>query len=434
MSFTLARLGAVTAALIQLAFFGIGLWSRHLWETTREIDHLQLMNDVRLGLGVLWVLAIVAFAQLPRTSQARGFAMVAAGVAAVEACVDLGYRFALSPGSMTMESVELAFKLRAYLEIALSLGFAAMFALALGRIARAAAVGWLAIIGWATFVLVVVAWSFDLVGQLSGEPSAVARYVYYARLALFVGSCVATAAVLGRLPADAARPLASGELDPRWLGVAGGIRMCLVAIGLRVTFGLLAFVVLRGAAGASDFSELRKVADGVFAVAVLSGIAGVVLGIGLFRISRAPAAAGTGAMIALFLLLGGMGVDAIATKLTMGAFESVSAAFDAQEILPGLSAVGSALGIGAAAALLSSIKESATVLEAPELADFAGTTTVILVVAGIAGGSLQLVASHARFQLFLIVAALALPLLLFAGVRLILACVRLIGVIEARRR
>ena len=428
----IARTGYLLLAALVCLNFALGLASRWLWEeSNHDIDGLALVNNLQLVLTLLWALATFAVSWLPRSTGARGLATAAAALTGLDTCIDLAFRFAMAPSSMSIDTLERVTRVRGWAQIGVSVGFAVLFALAGSRVARAAGARWAQGLVFAGLGLGVAGSGYNAAAWLDLDLPGVV-IVSWAHGAVFAATCVVLGWLLGRVPVAPPDEVSRSGLDPAWRGVAAGIRIVLVAIGARIVFAVWAILVMRGAGEAQDFYDLQRAGESVLGVAVLSGAAGLLLAVGLFRISRAPMGAGSAAMLALLLLFAGIAVDAFATKMTLDAFKSVSAAFLAQDTLPGLAALASALGVAAGASFLSSLGGCARSLERPDVATYASSTITLLVIGGVGAGTLQLLASHIPIGVFLVGAAIALPVLLVVAVRVLVVAIRVMREIDAR--
>jgi uncharacterized membrane protein YccF (DUF307 family) len=233
---------------------------------------------------------------------------------------------------------------------------------------------------------------------------------------MVAGLAVAAGILVARIPGDPAVRTdvrSPGALPSSWRSASGGIALYLGAAAARVGCALLGYAVMAGASGASDYSSLRSVRDGVVSVAVLSGAATLAMLAGVWRISRAPAESGSSgpALAALGFMVMGFVLDLVSTGITADALGgSVSAAFFAMDALPVLGCLSAALGVGAAVSLLRSFGNMATALGSEEIAARARATALLSGTTGAITCGALLALTHLTTELLLFLAVLLLPL------------------------
>jgi hypothetical protein len=448
------RIGLVAYAALVLLTLALGTWQRHAFDAYIEkhdyegLDRLvTLVGYLYWAAGVGSVVALLAVARAPRACRAGGLARAAAAMAGVDVALQVGERVVLRVGLFShgvggidafIRVTGAAMMLAYCVEITLLL-------LVVARTGRASRTGALAIGALVGIAVVAVRALVFVVAAVLGERAhrgdtlaTLERVVFWATDAVVVVACVWAALVVGRIAdekAAADAPPAGGTLATEWRAPAGGIALYLGAAAARVGCAILGYIVMAGASGARDPSDLHPVRDGVVMVAFLSGAATIGMLAGVWRISRAPAdSGGSGpAMAALAFMVMGFVLDLVTTSITVDALGgSLHAAFFAMDALPLLAAFSAILGVGAGIALLRSFGNMASALASDELTQRARGAAWLLGVTGGFAGLAMLGLTHMPTELLALMALVLLPLAVASLVQFLRVAVPLGREIRAR--
>lgn len=275
-------------------------------------------------------------------------------------------------------------------------------------------------------------------GRTAGPPvlSTIHWVAYYASTLLVAMASVLAGWTASRVPVEAppAQPAPAASLSPGWRSAANGIGLYLGGAAARVACALLGYAAMASANGATSVSDLHGVRDSVLVVAVLSGVASLVMLGGVGSIARAPPdTGGTGAaMIALLLMVLGVMLDVATTSITLDALGgNLSAAFFAMDALPVIAAVSALLGVGAGVSLLRSFGNMAHALGAEDLRTRANGATMLLIVAGTVAGLAALGLKHMPTEVLGLVVVVVLPVAVAALVQFLRVAVPLGRAIRA---
>ena len=447
-----AYAGCLTVELL------LGLWSRHVMaavraeaETFSQVERLlDLIGYGYVAVGMGGAVALVALAGAPRSAGVSRVAIGAAVAAGLGVALELGQRVfltvAASGGIGRLEHVLTVFGIGMVLADTVARALVVVIAARVGRAVSARATV-------AVAVVALVALAIDLAiyvvqralgdrAHPAGTLGTLQTGAYYASTLLVAAAAILAGRSLGRVPALEAsapeKPSAEQALSPRWREAADGIGLYLGGAVARIVCSLLGYAVMAGASGASGASgpsDLRGVRDGLLVVAVLSGVASLVMLAGVWRITRAPPdSGGTGpAMVTLCLMILGLSLDLATTSITLDALGgSLSAAFFAMDALPYLGFFAVLLGVGAGVALLVSLGNMAQTLGASELRARSKSATALLVIAGGVAGLAMLALKHMPVELLALLAVGLVPVAIAALVQFLRVAVPLGRVIRGR--
>jgi hypothetical protein len=452
------RVGLFAYAACLVGEVLLGLWSRHLLAVARASDRgfasvetqLDLLGYGYTAIGVATVAALVVVARgrVALASRPGTWAAIAAGLAAA---MELGQRALLSvfasgaPGRL--ELFLKVFGLGMVLSDTVARVLVAVVAFRVGRAVASratlgVAVASLVAVGVA-FAVYVVELSLRDTSHASGPIDTIQTVVYYAATFLVASAAILAGRSVSRVPgppdaADAGERAPEQEaLSPRWRAAADGIGLYLGGAAGRVVCALLGYAAMAGAGGGGTGGspDLHAMHDSVLVVAMLSGIASLVMLTGVWRITRAPPESnGTGAaMVTLCLMILGFALDLVTTSITLDALGgSLSAAFFAMDALPVLGFGAASLGVGAGIALLKSFGGMAQTLGAAELEGRAKSAMALLGTAGGIAAVAMLGLKHMPVELLALVAIVVLPLAIATLVQFLRVAVPLGRVIRGR--
>ena len=412
-----AQIGLVGYAATLVVLVGVGFWSSFLMgrlghEHGLGLDlQFKILNALYLSLEVLAIVALAFVSRVPAVTRARRLLVASAIVAGVALVVGQGQRLIIDGHLVSYERIETMMRIIGVVTAALYAASEILLAVAGVRIAAAA--GSEPVRRLAFAALAVRALLFVL--QLLPIGFAGLGWLHRANNLLFAGMCVALSAVVTRIAEPRAVTVAAdagdGRLSNEWRAPADGISLYLGAGAGRVACALAGWLVMLGARSAHDLSALRDVRDQLIIVAVLTSVATITMLAALWRISSSPleSRASGPALVALTLALIGFGLDLWSTYITADALDgNVSAAFFAMDALPIIAGIAGLIGIGAAVALLVALRNLATSLVLPDVADRArGAIGFVLGTGALFGVALALTRAP---ELMLAVAVLALPL------------------------
>lgn len=440
-----ARLGLLAYGVLLLVAMALGLWSRSIWkaiEATEDFEayatQLEVLRWAYRGLGIANAVALLAIAKVPRGARASGLAIAASILAFAEVVVDVERQILLR--GATIEGMQLYGEIFGALFLATGTASGILVALVVMRVARAAKRRYAALLAGAfgAVVLFRTAVSFPgIVEVRSPALESVGTALYYGGNLALAAATISVAVSSAGLAIEAPEKEVESDrppLEPEWSNVRAGITTYLVAVAIRISVALLAFATMRGAGGASSFEDLRRAGEGIVALGVVSAIVGIIALVGVYLIGRGPRSTGASvpANTALSLMVIGMIVDGATTKVSADAFESVSAAFRAQDVLPLLSALATGLGVAGGAAILAAFRRNAEHLGLAEVAERAAATTKVLIAAGIGASVLQLGATAIPLPLFVLVGLAVLPALVLVAVRFVGVAVAIAREIRGR--
>jgi hypothetical protein len=448
------RIGFVAYAALVAFTLALSTWQRHAVDAYIEKQDyaalgrlMEVVGYLYLAAGVGTVAALLAVARAPRACRAGGLARAAAAVAGLGLVLQIGERVVLKVAGFShgVDGIDAIVRVAGG---AMMLAYCAeltLLLLVVVRVGRAAGkqgpsiaalVGLLVVAGRA--LVYVVAMMLADRAHPAAALGTVERAAFWATDLAVIALCVWGALLVGRgadekAPADA--PAAGATLGTAWQAPAGGIALYLGAAGARVGCAVLGYVVMAGASGARDPSDLHPVRDGLVAVAFLSGAATIGMLAGVWRISRAPAdSGGSGpAMAALAFMVMGFVLDLVTTSIIVDALGgSVSAAFFAMDALPLLAAGSAVLGVGAGVALLRSFGNMAAALANDELTHRARSAAWLLLVTGGFAGLAMLGLPHLPTELLALAALVLLPLAVASLVQFLRVAVPLSREIRTR--
>jgi hypothetical protein len=447
------RIAFFAYAATLLLEMALGLWSRHLVagaEETHDFGSIDKLLDVigygYTALGVASVVALVAVAGGLRPALGSRAAIGAAVATGLGVAVELVQRLFLSllaSGSGT-DRIEAILKVSGAAMVLAFVAAETLVVVVATHVGRAAAARTTVPVAVASFVALGVHVATYVAGLALGprtaEPpslSTIHWIGYYAStLLVAVAAGHAGWAVAGlRDEAPPPRPAASAaSLSPGWRSATNGIGLYLGGAAGRVVCALLGYAAMASASGATSTSDLHGVHDSVLVVAVLSGVASLVMLAGVGSIARSPPdTGGTGAaLIALLLMTLGVLLDLATTSITLDALSgNLSAAFFAMDALPYLAAVSALLGVGAGVSLLRSFGNMAHALGAENLRARANAATMLLIIAGTVAGLAALGLKHMPVEVLGLVAIIVLPVALAAFVQFLRVAVPLGRAIRA---
>jgi hypothetical protein len=422
-----ARVGFVGIALSVLGHVAVQLWIRSaLDEPSAELRLFEWVGYVDHALAAI---EIVSWLLVARLAVVRTPAVLAAVASALTTLLALALPLFVRH-VVGVDDLETVWRLYAIGRAALTCGYVVAFAFVGWRLARAASVRWL---GGLSAVVALASLSPAVIGLARdrdlAEPSALLLAVAFACIAPGAILALSLAWAVGKLPYEAPELVANAALAPGWKKVAIGLWLYLAAGAARVVVMLVTWTTLQGAAQAESYGDLGRVSGSLLGLAVLGAIVGVVGLVAIVLCGLRPAASTTLTLVAVVL---GMALDGVTTKMTLGAFESVSAAFRAQDALPWLAVVSTGLAITAGASFLAALSDTATKLERPDLADGGRSLSVALVVAGVGAAVVQLAVAHVPASIAIALAVLIVPVLLYVAVRFVILVVSLASDIGRR--
>jgi len=451
---TAPRAGFFVYAAQSLVALALGLWQRRAESAALDAKDYDRLGTIVtwtsygfLALGLVAAVSLFAVARAPRAAGAGRAATAAGALAGVDVLFSAGERVLVHTWTSSGYggSDRLVSMMRAAGVVSSLVYFTgvALVLVAAFRVARAAesrpatwgALAALAVLA-ARFFLHVVGWVLGEHATGDAALGTAQTASFYVSTALDVGVAVMAGVVIARVPGDEATS-AEGPADalsPAWRAASQGISLYLGAAAARVVCALLSYAAM-ASVDASNYSSLHTAQAGVVSVAYLSGLASVVMLVGLWRISRAPAEAGASgpALAALGFGVLGLGLDVVSTSITSEALGgSVSAAFFAMDALPLLGFLGAALGVGAAVSLLRSLGNLARAIGAAELAARARTTAGLAGVTGASMALAMLALKHLTTELLLLFALLVLPLAVATLVQFLRVALPLGSAIRAR--
>jgi hypothetical protein len=448
------RIGLFGYAACLAAELVLALWNRHILAAVRggeTFERVRTMLDLvgygYMAAGVATVIALVAVAGAPRAARVSRVAIGAAVGAAIGVALDVGQRVYIAAGASgnfdRMEQVLRLLGAGRVLADTVTSALVVIVAVRVGRVVGARAMLPIAIGALAALAVGLGLYLVTLaLGRGASIPEAVFTVhtvAYYASAAFVGAAAIHAGRSLARMPVtEPPTPDGQGPADalsPRWRSAADGISLYLGGAAARVVCALLGYAAMAGSGGATSTSDLRGVHDSVLGVAVLSGVASLVMLAGVWRITRAPPESeGTGAAMAtLCLMVLGLTLDLVTTSITLDALGgSLSAAFFAMDALPVLAFGAALLGVGAGIALLRSFGNMAQVLGAAELQGRAKSATGLLVVAGGIAGLAMLGLKKMPVEVLGVIAVVVLPLAVAALVQFLRVAVPLGRVIRGR--
>jgi hypothetical protein len=434
-----------TTLLLEMA---LGLWSRHLVagaEETHDFRSIDKLLDVigygYTALGVASVVALVGVAGGLRAATGSRVAIGAAVATGLGVAVELVQRVFLSllASGSGADRIDAILKVSGAAMVLAFVGAEALVVVVATRVGRAAAARATVPVAVVTFVVLgvhVATYVAGLaLGRRTAEPpvlSTIHWIAYYASTFLVAVAAIHAGWTVARIREEAspaAQPAASAaSLSPGWRSAANGIGLYLGGAAGRIACALLGYAAMASASGATSTSELHGVHDSVLVVAVLSGVASLVMLAGVGSIARSPPdTGGTGAaLIALLLMILGVLLDLATTSITLDALGgNLSAAFFAMDALPYLAATSALLGVGAGVSLLRSFGNMAHALGAEDLRARANGATMLLIIGGTVAGLAALGLQHMPVEVLGLVAIVVLPVAIAALVQFLRVAVPL---------